>query len=167
MTRSIILAATLLLAASNANAQKWVLTYDRAVNVMTHGRDSTAPKSRPERARLSLTAKGDSVMGDLVRLATDEAPESLLGTVLGTRKADTLSLTVYKPVAKQGFIATQMDALRVWLIDVMHGITPTVVKLRLTTAGDDVKGTRTVVSVEGPTTDGPRPVTGKREKTNP
>jgi hypothetical protein len=167
MPRLILLAAAIALGASDAKAQKWVLSYDRNVRVVTmgHGKDpAPAPTSRPERARLSLTAKGDSVMGDLTLLATEEAPERLLGTVLGTRKADTLSLTVYKPIPKQGFVATQWEALMAWMKDVMHDITPTVVKLKLTTTGDDVKGTRTVVNVDGATTDGPRPVTGKREK---
>src|SRR5688572_13591908 len=117
MPRALILIAALLLTASDARAQKWVLSYDRPVRVVTmsHGKDpAPAPTSRPERARLSLTAKGDSVMGDLTLIATEEAPERLVGTVLGTRKADTLSLTVYKPVPKQGFVATQWDALMVW-----------------------------------------------------
>lgn len=143
--------------------QRWVLSYDRQVAARRelHG----PPKSivRPERSRLTLVAKGDSVSGQLVKLATDEEPEWLIGEVRGVRKQNDLTLRVYKPVKPMGFVATQWDAVIAWLKETMHGITPTFIEMRLTTKGDDIGGTRSVISIDGPTVDGPRSVTGRRE----
>lgn len=157
------LSFALALAASTAGAQApkpqaWLLSYDRAVQ--SHG---SVVATRPERSKLVITAKGDSAIGQLIKLATADEPAWVIGDVRGTRKGNVLTFIVVRPTQPMGYFATQWLSIMNWLKETMHGITPTHIEMRLTISGDDIRGTRAVVDADGALIDAPRPVIGKRE----
>lgn len=159
----VLIASALVVSEIGAQEQRWLLSYDRRVAMEAQMHGPSKPVIRPEQSRLTLVAKGDSVSGQLVKLATAEEPEWVIGEVRGVKKKDALTLRIHKLVKPMGFFATQWDAVMAWLKESMHGVSPTYTEMRLTMKGDSLTGTRSVITIDGATVDGPRAVTGRRE----
>ncbi|MEO5567109.1 MAG: hypothetical protein ABIR92_01365 [Gemmatimonadaceae bacterium] len=159
----VLIAGALVVPELGAQEQRWILSYDRRVSLQVEMHGPNKPVVKPEQSRLTLVPKGDSVSGQLVKLATAEEPEWVIGEVRGVKNKDALTLRIHKPVEPMGFFATQWDAVMAWMKETMHGVSPTYTEMRLTMKGDSLTGTRSVITIDGATVDGPRAVTGRRE----
>ena len=113
----------------------WEIDYDRIVLHM-HGE----PTRLHERGRMTLSAVGDSLIGELVVGDSAAAERSLVRGVSGKTG---WTLIVEEPPAKGfGIFFSAIGAAMDWMRETVHGITPVTVRFDLTAKGDSLTGNR-------------------------